>query len=245
MVNNYELLAVDNCLLPSVFCILSSVFCPLHLSRTLYKAPHFMQNKPNSLDARMNVSSFGTREYENLPLRRRGENKPNATPIKANFTYPQSHALPALSLSKGATPKGVEQKSDAASDLVQETWVGIIKGIRKLQDVAAFPQWAFRILNHNCTDWLRRHHVQSRLDQELARQAQDSTDNHKDGDERAESLRAAIERLPCGQRALLMLRYREDFDVSQIADILRVPEGTVKSRLHRTMERLRQLMGQE
>jgi hypothetical protein len=96
-----------------------------------------MQNKPNSLDARMNVSSFATRYYENLPLRRRGENKPNTTPIKANLTYPESHALPALSLSKGATPKGAEQKSDAATDVVQETWVGIIKGIRKLQDASA------------------------------------------------------------------------------------------------------------
>ena len=39
----------------------------------------FMQNKPNLLDTQMNVSSVLTRDYENEPLRRRGENKPKQT----------------------------------------------------------------------------------------------------------------------------------------------------------------------
>ena len=62
---------------PAVICLLSSVFGPLHLSRTLYKSALFMQNKPNLLDAQMNVSSALTKYYENEHLRRRGENKPN------------------------------------------------------------------------------------------------------------------------------------------------------------------------
>jgi len=37
------------------------------------------QNKPNLLDAQMNVNFFSTKDYENVPLRRRGENKPNQT----------------------------------------------------------------------------------------------------------------------------------------------------------------------
>ena len=44
--------------------------CPLHLSVTLYKSTLFMQNKPNLLDAQMNVSSILTKYYENVPLRR-------------------------------------------------------------------------------------------------------------------------------------------------------------------------------
>jgi len=36
-----------------------------------------MQNKPNLLNAQMNISSVLTKDYENEPLRRRGENKPN------------------------------------------------------------------------------------------------------------------------------------------------------------------------
>jgi hypothetical protein len=45
----------------------------------------FMQNKPNLLDAQMNVSSVLTKDYENIPLRRRGQNKPNTNPIKPNL----------------------------------------------------------------------------------------------------------------------------------------------------------------
>ncbi len=43
------------------------------------------QNKPNLLDAQMNVSSILTKDYENKRLCRRGENKPNSNPIKPNF----------------------------------------------------------------------------------------------------------------------------------------------------------------
>jgi RNA polymerase sigma-70 factor (ECF subfamily) len=136
--------------------------------------------------------------------------------------------------------------SDAAAwDIVQEAWVGIINGIRKLGDTAVFPRWAFRILNNKCADWLRKQHLQSRLSDQLANQTQDESDEKQNGSEKAESLQAAVEKLSPQRRALLALRYREGFDISQIAEILCIPEGTVKSRLHRTLERLRQVMGQK
>jgi RNA polymerase sigma-70 factor (ECF subfamily) len=133
----------------------------------------------------------------------------------------------------------------AAWDIVQESWVGVIKGIRKLGDAAVFPRWAFRILNNKCADWLRKQHLQSRLSDQLANQAQDESDKRQNSDEKTESLQAAIEKLAPDRRALLTLRYSEGFDIGQIAEILDVAEGTVKSRLHRTLEKLRQVMGQK
>jgi len=139
----------------------------------------------------------------------------------------------------------VTVSESAAWDIVQETWLAIIKGLSKLQDAAVFPCWAFRILNNKCADWLRKRHLQSRLSDQLVNLAQDESDKKQDGNEEAESLRAAIEKLSPDSRALLMLRYRESFDISQIAQILDVAEGTVKSRLHRTLGKLRQVMGQK
>jgi RNA polymerase sigma-70 factor (ECF subfamily) len=55
-------------------------------------------------------------------------------------------------------------------------------------------------------------------------------------------LPAAITELSSEQRILLMLRYHEDFDIGQMAEIIGVPEGTVKSRLNRTINQLRQMM---
>ena len=137
---------------------------------------------------------------------------------------------------------GLTGSDPAAWDIVQETWFAIIKGLSRLHDSAIFPAWAFRILNNKCADWLRARHLQSRLNNQLAEQAQEEPDNRQDNSEKAESLREAVGRLLPDRRALLELRYHEGFDISQIAEITGVPEGTVKSRLHRTLEQLRQIV---
>jgi len=46
-----------------------NILVALHLSRVLYKSTLFMQNKPNLLDAQMNVGSVITKDYENERLR--------------------------------------------------------------------------------------------------------------------------------------------------------------------------------
>ncbi len=137
----------------------------------------------------------------------------------------------------------VSGSESAAWDIVQEAWFGIIKGLSKLQDPSVFPRWAFRILNNKCADWLRKQHLRSQLNHELTKQEKEELDNKQNSDEKVDSLNAAIERLSPERRVLLTLRYREDFDMNQIAEILGIPEGTVKSRLSRTVEKLRQIMG--
>ncbi len=49
------------------------------------------QNEPNLLNAQMNISSILTKDYENVPLRRRGENKPNQTQFFSYPNPPDSH----------------------------------------------------------------------------------------------------------------------------------------------------------
>jgi RNA polymerase sigma-70 factor (ECF subfamily) len=136
----------------------------------------------------------------------------------------------------------VTGSESAAWDIVQETWCGIIKGLRKLDDVSVFPQWAFRIASNKCADWWRKQKRQERLNNELVKRDQNESGEKQNGCEKTESLQIAIEKLSPERRALLALRYSEGFDVSQIAEILRISEGTVKSRLHRTVNKLRQLL---
>ena len=66
----------------------------LHLSRVLYKSTLFMQNKPNLLNAQMNVTSAITMNYEQLTMNYANKNKPNSKPIKAN-TKPKQTQFPA------------------------------------------------------------------------------------------------------------------------------------------------------
>ena len=65
------------------FCEAGSSLAPLHLSRTLYKSPLFMQNKPNFQKSQMNVSILSKMDYENKSNWTLGENKPNSNPISS------------------------------------------------------------------------------------------------------------------------------------------------------------------
>jgi len=134
----------------------------------------------------------------------------------------------------------VTGSESSAWDVLQETWYAVIKGLSGLKDVASFPAWIFRILNNKCNDWLRKQQRSTELKGDLEQQSRNNSgyvDNEK-----ADFLNTAIAKLSADHRVLLALRYREDFDISQIAEVLNIPEGTVKSRLHRTIEKLRQLM---
>jgi len=136
----------------------------------------------------------------------------------------------------------VTGSESAAWDIVQETWYGIIKGLRKFDVLSVFPQWAFRIARNKCADWGRKQKRQERLNNELTKQSQNESNENRNGGEKTESLQAAIGKLSPERRALLELRYHEGFEIRQIAEILSVPEGTVRSRLHRTLKKLEQVV---
>lgn len=128
----------------------------------------------------------------------------------------------------------------SAWDIVQETWSSVIKGLGKLKDVSTFPCWLFRIVNNKCVDWARQQQRQSRLnnhlEEKLNRKASEKANEKED------ILQRAIAKLTPERRSLIMLRYSGDFSIGQIAGILNIPEGTVKSRLYRTVNELRQLV---
>lgn len=68
---------------------------------------------------------------------------------------------------------------------------------------------------------------------------------HRDDSDRVDlrlAMRSALMRLPATQRAVLVLRYYEDLPEEQVADVLGCPVGTVRSRTHRAIGRLRELL---
>ena len=50
----------------------------------------------------------------------------------------------------------ITDRRDAAADVVQESWLAIVRGIHKLDDPASFPKWAYRIVRNKSVDWTRR-----------------------------------------------------------------------------------------
>jgi RNA polymerase sigma factor (sigma-70 family) len=137
---------------------------------------------------------------------------------------------------------GSAEASEAARDVVQETWIAAIRGLRGLRDPARFPAWIYGIATRKCADVIRKTARRRRLDPQAA-----------EGDARpgapavsAENridLAAAVRELPPKQRAAVHLFYGEDLSVEEIASALDIPAGTVKSRLHEAREALKDRLG--
>jgi RNA polymerase sigma-70 factor (ECF subfamily) len=127
----------------------------------------------------------------------------------------------------------------SAWDALQEAWIGISRGIVRLADAAVFPAWAYQIVSNKCRDLLRRERRRREVTEIYSEWMQQEGQEVATTEEQHSSLKEALEQLSGPDRAVLSLRYEEQFDTAEIADILGVPEGTVKSRLYYARKRLR------
>jgi len=137
---------------------------------------------------------------------------------------------------------GSGDSAEAARDVVQETWIGAIRGLRGLRDPAQFPAWIYGIATRKCADVIRANTRRRRLDarveaDDMGRQMTSVTS------EEQIDLATAIRGLPPIHRAAVHLFYREELSVEEIASVLGIPAGTVKSRLHHARETLKRQLG--
>jgi RNA polymerase sigma-70 factor (ECF subfamily) len=138
-----------------------------------------------------------------------------------------------------ATPEPLSSWRDdaAAWDVLQEAWMCMLKGLRRLDDPGAFPGWAYRIVTFKCVDHMRRVERRRRVEGQRQVRATEPT-GQEDGD--VAELRVALADLSVEQRAILSLHYHEELRVERIAEILGIPAGTVKSRLHHARAALKE-----
>jgi RNA polymerase sigma-70 factor (ECF subfamily) len=125
--------------------------------------------------------------------------------------------------------------TEAAWDVTQEAWLGIVRGIGRLSDPARFRAWAFRIVTNKANDWLRK---AARV---APRPADPAVRACQEGNDTTDDLHHILRRLPERSRTVLTQYYLEEFPLSEVARILRVPKGTVKSRLHKARAEFKRL----
>ena len=127
----------------------------------------------------------------------------------------------------------------AAWDVLQETWIATAQGIRHLQDAAAFPAWLYRIASNKARDWIRRECRRRAVYEDYTREAPapDAVEPRTGG-----TLAELLEGLPREAQSILQLRYEQGFNTREIAAILSVPEGTVRSRLHHARQSLKRYL---
>lgn len=139
----------------------------------------------------------------------------------------------------------------AAADATQDAWYDIIRTIRRLDDPAAYRVWMYRIVSRRCADQVRGA-MRWRKRVELRRHQIDDQRETPDGQplptaaaelaEDTQRLGYALSQLSGELRALLALRYRENFPLAAIAVVMGCPSGTVKSRLHEARRQLHALL---
>jgi RNA polymerase sigma factor (sigma-70 family) len=127
---------------------------------------------------------------------------------------------------------------DMAQEIAQEVWLRVVRGINRLRDGAKWRAWLFGIARRVLMDRLRAQYAMPlAAEAELADVPADDTG--VDPEELSAALHDELAKLPLVEREVLTLFYLRELSLGEVADVLGIPLGTVKSRLFRARHLLR------
>ena len=142
----------------------------------------------------------------------------------------------------------VLRDADDAADAAQEAFIRAYRGLRGFKAGRRLRPWLMRIAVNQALNSLkskrRRAAVAERLTAEVTPAIPD-IDETVIGRERARALWSALESLGERERTVLYLRYFIQMPEGELAEYLGCPAGTVKSRLHRALGKLREVVGRQ
>lgn len=134
---------------------------------------------------------------------------------------------------------------EEARDATQEAFFKAFRSLRTFKPGAKFSTWIFAIVYHACCDRLNRRKRYS--NEELPERADPNPGPEREAirSDEAHRLRAAIEALPEKYRAVITLYHLQGRQYEEIAEVLGIPLGTVKTHLFRAKEHLRKLLSDD
>jgi len=133
---------------------------------------------------------------------------------------------------------------DAAEDAVQDALVRAFDHLGECREPEKFAGWLFLILRNRCFAEHRRYEREARLPEEAAGSvaAPDRSDGAMERRERAGALHRAVQELTPEQREVVVLKHVEELPYEEIAQITGATVASLKMRMHRAYDRLRELM---
>jgi RNA polymerase sigma-70 factor (ECF subfamily) len=131
-------------------------------------------------------------------------------------------------------------------DILQQVWLDVFRTIAKLRSPAAFRVWLYRIAHNQVVVHIRRQRVEAEARESLAVDTDGTSPwNELDLLENAELVHHALNQLSATHREVMTLRFLEELDVTEIAEVMQCSEGTAKSRLYYAREAMRRTIEEE
>jgi RNA polymerase sigma-70 factor, ECF subfamily len=134
-----------------------------------------------------------------------------------------------------------------AEDAAQEIFVRIYRQLGRYDAARKFSTWTLAIATNYCIDQLRRRRMQLVPLENIipwARAREAGPEGEAITQEERDEVQRLITKLPEKYRAPLILRYFEELSCAEIADVLGMPEGTVKTQIHRARKALGKLLAE-
>jgi RNA polymerase sigma factor (sigma-70 family) len=166
---------------------------------------------------------------ELLVLRCRRRDAVAATELTALFQRPLLYYL-----------RRMVADEQAAWDLSQETWMRVFSSLGALRDPRSLPAYLYRVAHHVALAYLRKRQVPLSLEESGVEPETSEAPNFTPDE--AAQVHAALSLLSLRHREVLMLHFLEDLSLQEIADVVGVPVGTVKSRLFHARRAMRSIL---
>jgi len=140
---------------------------------------------------------------------------------------------------------------DSALDLTQEVFIKVYNSLSRYRSEFKFSTWIYKIAHNAAIDHIRRFAVReqalaSGTDGERREAAIESRrltpEQESEREERRSEIESVVQLLPAAYRELIVLRHSHDLSYDEIAEVTGLPLGTVKNRLFRAREAMRDLL---
>jgi RNA polymerase sigma-70 factor (ECF subfamily) len=145
----------------------------------------------------------------------------------------------------------ITSSKERAEDFFQETWIRVLERGHQYDGKSKFEAWLFAIARHLVIDWQRQKKMQSldELTDPASENPREFTNDREPSpltqvlsSEEQSVVQSSLTRIPAIYREILLLRFQEEMQIEEMAGVLSIPISTVKSRLYRGLDALRNAM---
>jgi len=140
-------------------------------------------------------------------------------------------------------------RPEVAEDVVQEAFVRVLKNLDRFDPKYRFSTWLFTIAKRLYVNWVQKFHPIAETDIVNAWQSNGNSPEHEAvGAEARTTARRVVSvglaSLGDAQREIVLLFHQQEWSIAEISLYLSMPEGTIKSHLHRARRKMREVIEQ-